>query len=150
MMNFLLGVLSSLCAMFIAYLATKIVSLPALYPYPDMRGDWKGEYEVDGVKVNETIRVTQQFWKWCRGTFIWINPEEENERVEYSFTGSFKLSNVVTGFIKVKSKRRLDIGTFLILMDHSGKGGAGAIVSIDFKTNQPSAHAYRISRLLTS
>lgn len=145
--SFTLGVVASICAQIIGYAFTRFISIPALYPYMDIRGEWMGEYEIDGVKARESIHVTHQFWKWCRGTFIWTNPDNINERVEYRFSASFRLANTFVGYIKVKSKKRLDVGTFLMAVDHDGKSGIGGIVSIDFKTNNPSAHTYHISRL---
>jgi hypothetical protein len=145
--SFIWGVFASVCAQIVGYAFTRVVSLPGLYPYMDIRGEWKGEYELDGVTVRERIHVTHQFWKWCRGTFIWTNPDDEKERVEYRFSASFRLANTCVGYIKMKSRRKLDVGTFLIVIDHDGKTGKGGIVSMDFKTNQPRAHTYHISRL---
>jgi len=78
MVEFFLGILASLIA---AAIWQAISHLTSFIPskYPDVRGEWIGEYELNGNIVNELITVEQQFGKKIRGFFI--SPKIESQIV---------------------------------------------------------------------
>ena len=143
--TFLLGVASSIVATVFGKVFIYSISIPLSYPYPHIKGNWKGTYDSDQAPVQEIIVVKQQFWKWISGTFFWSNPGD-NTVAEYVFRGKFVHSDIVAGNIEPRSKRTLDCGSFLIKLDSNGMSGSGGIVSIDFAANEPRSHQYRLTR----
>jgi len=146
MQGFWFGVITSFVGTVVFEVIRRTASV-SFYPYPDIKGEWEGEYEIRGKKGKELIRIEQQFWRWCKGTFIWTNPDDSSDTLNYRFSGKFIYTNTVLGCFRSTTRRCLDDGVFIIRVDYDTQNGTGGSVSIDHKTNEPTSSTYRIRRL---
>ena len=143
---FFLGILASLIAAAIWQTISHLFSfIPS--KYPDVRGEWIGEYELNGNIVNETITVKQQFGKKIRGFFIspnTVNPD--NEGFKYSFTGTFVAPTYLTLTFTPANKQCTDYGSSVLLISNDHQTITGASASLDMATGKPHTISYKMTR----
>ena len=144
--EFFLGILASLIA---AVIWQAISHLTSFIPskYPDVRGEWIGEYVLNGNTVNESITVEQQFGKKIRGFFLspnTVNPDKED--FKYSFTGTFVAPTYLTLSFSPANKQCTDYGSSVLLISNDHQTITGASASLDMATGKPHTLPYKMAR----
>lgn len=135
---FVCGVLASLGGSWLWH----IINYRATYisaSYPRFKGDWRGTFEMHGKKREELIRVTQQFRRRFRGSFL---DATTGERSNYKFSGHFVTPDLVLATFKPAGPGFADYGACLMKVQPRRKKATGAAVSLDLNTGEPTLMPY--------
>lgn len=146
LIDFGLGIGTSLVATIIGTVYKKCTSL-ILPKYPDLRGSWIAEYEVNGIILYDHIFIKRQFWKTVTGKLISSDSTNIQRKFEYSFEAKFINDNLLHGVFRPVKNNILDYGTFLLTLNTTVQEATGGSISYNYGSQIVTARNSVIKRI---